>query len=77
MSSLKDKALDRLSQVKDSLVAVTTTSKPPTQIPWDPDYTAFPTRRELPRIEGAPEGAAWFWGKDDFVGLLAAWYLKL
>jgi hypothetical protein len=40
------------------------------QIPWDPDSTHFPTRKELPKIEGAPEGAAWVWGKEDYIGRL-------
>lgn len=37
------------------------------QLPWNPDATRFPTRKELPKIPGAPEGAAWVWGKDDQV----------
>lgn len=36
-------------------------------LPWDPDSTQFPSLKQLPRIPGAPEGAAWVWGKDDFV----------
>ena len=35
--------------------------------PWDPDSSRFPRRKDLPRIEGAPDGAAWVWGKDDNV----------
>ena len=35
--------------------------------PWDPDSDVFPTFADLPKIPGAPEGAAWFWGKDDNV----------
>ena len=34
---------------------------------WDPDASSFPMRKDLPSIPGAPEGAAWFWGKDDYV----------
>ncbi|KAI9874893.1 MAG: hypothetical protein M1830_009147, partial [Pleopsidium flavum] len=37
---------------------------------YDANGTEFPTRHKLPKIEGAPEGAAWFWGKDDFNGRL-------
>ncbi|KAF2156210.1 hypothetical protein K461DRAFT_291151 [Myriangium duriaei CBS 260.36] len=37
---------------------------------WNPDDTKFPSRHELPAIEGAPKYAAWFWGKDDNIGRL-------
>ncbi|KAL5361804.1 hypothetical protein BJX96DRAFT_166164 [Aspergillus floccosus] len=40
----------------------------PDQIPWDPNCDRFPSRAELPKIPGAPEGAAWVWGKDDSLG---------
>lgn len=43
-------------------------NKTATTIPWDPDCTKFPTRKELPKIQGAPESAAWVWGEHDFVG---------
>ena len=39
----------------------------PDQLPWDPNCTQFPSRKELPKIDGAPNGAAWVWGKDDQV----------
>ncbi|PLN84288.1 hypothetical protein BDW42DRAFT_183643 [Aspergillus taichungensis] len=42
----------------------------PDQLPWDPNCTQFPSRKELPKIEGAPNGAAWVWGKDDQLGRL-------
>ncbi|KAF7187493.1 hypothetical protein HII31_11117 [Pseudocercospora fuligena] len=35
---------------------------------WDPNSGSFPTIEELPTIEGAPKYAAWFWGKDDYLG---------
>jgi hypothetical protein len=41
-----------------------------TPILFDPDATIFPLRKDLPRIPGAPEGAAWLWGKDDQIGRL-------
>ncbi|PGH02179.1 hypothetical protein AJ80_08902 [Polytolypa hystricis UAMH7299] len=44
--------------------------KSPQELPWDPDNTRLPTRKELPKIEGAPDEAAWFWGKDDYIGRL-------
>ncbi|KAK5170344.1 uncharacterized protein LTR77_004931 [Saxophila tyrrhenica] len=37
---------------------------------WDPNSKSFPTRAELPSIPGAPKDAAWFWGKDDYIGRL-------
>ncbi|KAK0248388.1 hypothetical protein LTR91_011194 [Friedmanniomyces endolithicus] len=37
---------------------------------FDPSSTSLPKRSELPSIEGAPAGAAWFWGKDDELGRL-------
>lgn len=46
-------------------------SKSPDELPWDPDNTSLPTRKNLPSIPGAPEGAAWVWGKDDYVSLPA------
>ncbi|RAH78275.1 hypothetical protein BO86DRAFT_345666 [Aspergillus japonicus CBS 114.51] len=42
----------------------------PDQLPWDPNCTRFPTRKELPKIPGAPKDAAWVWGKDDQLGRL-------
>ncbi|RAL11137.1 uncharacterized protein BO97DRAFT_444077 [Aspergillus homomorphus CBS 101889] len=42
----------------------------PDQLPWDPTCTRFPTRKELPKIPGAPKDAAWAWGKDDELGRL-------
>lgn len=55
----------RLSQIKDSILGKTATT-----IPFDPDSVSFPTRKNLPKIVGAPDEAAWVWGKDDFVGRL-------
>ncbi|PSK44719.1 hypothetical protein B9Z65_8928 [Elsinoe australis] len=37
---------------------------------WNPNDASFPTRKELPAIDGAPKDAAWFWGKDDGLGRL-------
>jgi hypothetical protein len=34
---------------------------------FDKNSNSLPKRSELPKIPGAPEGAAWFWGKDDEV----------
>ena len=47
------------------------------ELPWDPNATKFPSRKELPVIPGAPEGAAWVWGKDDYVFLACPVELSL
>ena len=39
-------------------------------IPFDPDSSSFPSRKDLPVIPGAPPGAAWVWGPDDSLGRL-------
>lgn len=53
----------RLSQVKDIL----TFNKTATTIPFDPDCTKFPNRKDVPRRADAPRDAAWVWGEDDQV----------
>ena len=55
----------RLSQLRDSIIGKTATT-----IPFDPDSTSFPTRKNIPPIVGAPAEAAWVWGKDDNIGRL-------
>ncbi|OCT52763.1 hypothetical protein CLCR_10430 [Cladophialophora carrionii] len=65
MADTLSSASKRLSQIKDSIMGKTATT-----IPFDPDSTAFPTRKNLPKLVGAPDEAAWVWGKDDFVGRL-------
>jgi len=57
---------DRLTKIKDAL----TMNKTATTIPWDPDSTIFPTRKNLPTIPGAPPEAAWTWGEEDYIGRL-------
>ncbi|MCJ1358895.1 MAG: hypothetical protein MMC33_008895 [Icmadophila ericetorum] len=61
------KIKERLQQVKNFLTPDDSTA---TSIPFNPDSTKFPTRKELPKIPDAPEGAAWVWGKDDGLGRL-------
>ena len=68
MSAGKSPAQLRLTQIKDIL----TFSKTATTIPFDPDSTKFPTRHELPQIAGAPPGAAWVWGEDDYVSMMTS-----
>lgn len=63
MADPKNTASQRLTQIKDFL----TMNKTATTIPWDPDSTKFPTRKELPDIPGAPKEAAWVWGENDYV----------
>lgn len=63
MADQKSPASQRLTQIKDFL----TMNKTATTIPWDPDCTKFPTRKELPQIPGAPPEAAWVWGENDNV----------
>jgi hypothetical protein len=66
MSAKGPTAGERLAQIKDFL----TMNKTATTIPWDPNSTKFPSRHELPKIEGAPDQAAWVWGEDDGLGRL-------
>lgn len=61
--------MSSISQRLSQTVGLFGGSKSPEDIPWDPDNTQLPTRKQLPKIPNAPEGAAWFWGKDDYVGV--------
>jgi hypothetical protein len=79
MSDQNVKANNRLTKISDFL----TGNKTATTIPWDPDCTKFPRRKDVPRRDDAPMGAyvygeiikkkmltcrsAWVWGKDDYV----------
>ena len=58
----------RLNQINDCL----TMTKSDTTIPFDPDSTHFPTRKDVPQPSYAPEGlqTAWVWGEDDQLGRL-------
>ncbi|CZT44959.1 uncharacterized protein RSE6_05221 [Rhynchosporium secalis] len=58
------KAAGRITQTSDFLSG----DKTATTIPFDPDCTKFPIRKDVPRREDAPEGAAWVWGKHDYIG---------
>lgn len=44
--------------------------KTPMAIPWHANATSFPLRKDLPKIPGAPEDAAWVWGEEDYIGRL-------
>jgi hypothetical protein len=56
----------RLSKITGALAS----SSKSDVIPWNPDRTDFPTRRNLPSIPAAPPGAAWVWGPEDGLGRL-------
>lgn len=58
---------ERLNRIRNTLTMDTTGASRPR---WDPDSTAFPTRKDLPAIPGAPPEAAWFWGEEDYIGRL-------
>lgn len=61
-------AARRLSAVASTLKTGASGSSANT-LPWNPDATSFPSRKELPNCgENAPEGAAWVWGEDDQLG---------
>jgi hypothetical protein len=47
------KANSRLTKISDFL----TGNKTATVIPWDPDCTRFPSRKDVPKREDAPEEA--------------------
>jgi hypothetical protein len=53
MTNPNAKAHNRLIKISDFL----TGNKTATTIPWDPDCTKFPNRKDVPRREDAPEGA--------------------
>lgn len=66
MTEQKSTASHRLTQIKDFF----TMNKTANTLPWDPNSTKFPTRKELPKIPGAPDDAAWVWGNDDNVSIV-------
>lgn len=39
----------------------------PKSLPWNPDSTSFPSRKDLPELPNAPKDAAWVWGENDNV----------
>ncbi|KAF2755267.1 hypothetical protein EJ05DRAFT_128118 [Pseudovirgaria hyperparasitica] len=63
---MTESARARLNQVKEFLTGKTPTTT--FSLPFHPDQATFPTRKELPAIPGAPDGAAWVWGDDDWIG---------
>ncbi len=65
MADSKVVAQRRLGQVKDLL----TMKKTAATIPFDPDCTSFPQRKDVPQPSYAPPGVqtAWVWGQKDNV----------
>ena len=68
MASHRPSSQARLEQVKDFL----TSNKTATAIPFDPDCTIFPKRKDVPQASYAPSGVqtSWVWGENDFLGRL-------
>ena len=58
----------RLSHVKNFL----TMNKSAATIPFDPNCSKFPLRKDVPQPPYAPPGVptAWVWGETDFIGRL-------
>ena len=63
MSDILASARHRLSQIQ----SIMSSTKVEMTLPFDPDSTVFPARKDVPRRDDAPENAAWVWGKDDNV----------
>ena len=68
MASHKSIAGARLEQLKDFL----TMNKTATSIPFDPNCTRFPKRKEVPQAPYSPQGVqtSWVWGENDNLGRL-------
>ena len=68
MAEDKSPAQRRLGQVKDFL----SMDKTATTIPFDPNCSKFPQRKNVPQAPYAPPGVptAWVWGDTDFIGRL-------
>lgn len=68
MTDTKPIPPNRLAQLKDHL----TMTKTATTIPFDPNCTSFPRRKDVPQPSYAPPGVptAWVWGENDSLGRL-------
>jgi len=66
-------AQSRLSQIKDFL----TMNKTATAIPFDPNSTKFPQRKDVPQAKYGPEGVAtaWVWGENDMVNVFGIYQM--
>lgn len=65
MADSRSAAQSRLTQIKDFL----TMNKTAATIPFDPDSTKFPQRKDVPVAQYSPQGVptAWVWGENDMV----------
>ena len=68
MAETKSTVKRRLSNVKNFL----TMNKTAATIPFDPNCSKFPLRKDVPQAPYAPPGVptAWVWGENDFIGRL-------
>ena len=68
MANHNSKAQGRLERETSLL----TSNQNATTIPFNPDGTAFPKRKDVPQAVYSPPGVqtAWVWGEDDFLGRL-------
>lgn len=58
--SILSTAAKRLSQTKDIMFGK---AQDANSLPWDPENTSFPLRKDTSQQPGEPEGACWVWGK--------------
>lgn len=66
---MASRSISRLSAISSHIQnnPMLSSTQVASHLPWDPNNTKFPSRKDLPKLPGAPEGAAWVWGKDDEV----------
>lgn len=67
---MSSKSASRLERIKNQFLQTGSASGSKDKMVWDPEQDSFPLRKDLPKIPGAPDDAAWFWGEDDFKGRL-------
>ena len=60
----------RLSSISGQIKRPDTAATMDLNIPFEADRDTFPKLEELPKIPGAPPGAAWVWGPEDGLGRL-------
>ncbi len=66
MASYKSSTHARLEQLKNAFTSV----RVATSIPFDPNCTIFPKRKDVPQAPYSPPGVqtSWVWGVDDNLG---------
>jgi kynurenine formamidase len=70
MTDALNKAARRLSNLASSITGLNLNNMAGPDIPFNPDATTFPRRKDLPTIPGAPTDSAWVWGPNDNLGRL-------